>query len=196
MDKIVRKFPKYETELAPRLILGLWHPKFLAPAKKYVPTLTRAHIGASPGDALKYFWDDCSAFSLCFPALVTAEGQGFIKRATEANKDVMVWTVNRIDEMIEATRWGVKAILTDRTDVLQKLREEMKQDFIATEKKYVSPWFQWANYRYYTPTAWMYSYYCSHEVVERAGVRISTYPDDLRAERSHGPRDGVRFVVM
>lgn len=171
MDKIVRKFPGYEKELAPRLILGLWHPKFLAPAKKHVPTLFRAHIGASPADALKYFWDDCGAFSLCFPALVTGEGQAFLKRAKEANKDVMVWTVNRIDEMIEATRWGVKAIITDRTDVLHKLREEMAQDFVATEKKYVSPWFRWANYRYYTPTAWMYGQMCSHNVEERAGVR-------------------------
>ncbi|KAI3628821.1 hypothetical protein CBS14141_000524 [Malassezia furfur] len=181
MDKIVRKFHNYEKDLAPRLILGLWHPKFLEPAKKHVPTLFRAHIGASPADALKYFWDDCGAFSLCFPALVTGEGQNFLKRAKEENKDVMVWTVNRIDEMIEATRWGVKAIITDRTDVLHKLREEMAQDFIATERKYVSPWFRWANYRYYTPTAWMYGQMCSHNVEERAGITYAQSAQQARA---------------
>lgn len=194
MNKVVRTFPEYETELSPRLILGLWHPKFLEPAKKHVPTLRRAHIGSSPADALKYFWDDCDAFSLCFPSLVTAEGQNFLKRATEADKDVMVWTVNRIDEMVESTRWGVKAILTDCTDVLQKLRVEMAQDFIGTEKKYVNPWFRWANYRYYTPSTKVYSFFCTNEVTNHAGVRGSADPDDLCAG---GAASSVgRVVVM
>ena len=38
----------------------------------------------------------------------------------------MVWTVNRKDEMVEAARYGVKAILTDYTADLHKLRDEMK----------------------------------------------------------------------
>ena len=37
----------------------------------------------------------------------------------------MVWTVNRQDEMVEATRWGVKAILTDYTADLRQLREAL-----------------------------------------------------------------------
>lgn len=175
MDKVVRKFPQYETELAPRLILGLWHPKFVAPAKKYVPTLRRAHIGTSPADAVKYFWRDCDVISLCFPALVTDEGQQFLQRAAQDKKDVMTWTVNRRDEMIEATRWGVKAILTDRTAELQSLRKEMAKDFEATEQKYVSPLFRWASYRYYTPYAWLYQYLCVKQVEKYAKVRRLTH---------------------
>lgn len=126
MGETVHAFPNYERDLAPRLILGLWHPKFIEPAKRLVPTLRRAHIGASPADALQYFWQDCDAFSIRFPSLVGAEGQAFLRKAREANKDVMAWTVNRKDEMVEATRYGVKAILTDYTADLHQLRDEMK----------------------------------------------------------------------
>ncbi|KOS15229.1 plc-like phosphodiesterase [Malassezia pachydermatis] len=170
MNKVVSKFPHYETELAPRLILGLWHPKFIAPAKQYVPSLRRAHIGASPADALKYFWKDCDAFSIHFASLVNREGQDFIQRAHKENKDVMVWTVNRKDEMVSATSWGVSAILTDYTADLQNLRKEMKADFDSTYKKYVSPMFGWGTGRYYTPYNQMYKYYCRSEVEQHAGL--------------------------
>ena len=90
-----------------------------------MPSLRRAYIGASPADARRFFWNDCDAFSICFASLVGSEGQRFLREARAANKDVMVWTVNRKDEMIQATKWGVKAILTDYTADLHKLRDEM-----------------------------------------------------------------------
>lgn len=125
MARTVDRFPQSKERLHPRLILGLWHPKFIAHAKQHVPTLRRAHIGGSPADAIKYFWKDCEAFSIYFPSLVTAEGQAFIKKAQQEGKDVMTWTVNRTDEMVAATSWGLKAILTDRTDTLNQLRKDM-----------------------------------------------------------------------
>lgn len=39
-----------------------------------------------------------------------------------------VWTVNKRSEMIEATKWGAKAILTDRTADFLKLRDEMESE--------------------------------------------------------------------
>ena len=39
-----------------------------------------------------------------------------------------VWTVNKRAEMIEATKWGVKAILTDRTAEYLKLRNQMESE--------------------------------------------------------------------
>lgn len=179
MHTVVSKFPEYETQLAPRLILGLWHPKFIQPAKEHVPTLTRAHIGASPADAIKYFWQDCSAFSLRFTSLINFEGQAFLKKAREDKKDVMVWTVNRKDEMIEAAKWGVKAILTDHTDVLHQLRADLQgtcvtshaADFDGVCAKNMVPLFSWTNIRYYTPSVWVYSHYSRSEVEQHAGVR-------------------------
>ncbi|WFD04944.1 hypothetical protein MVES1_000269 [Malassezia vespertilionis] len=178
MHDIVAKFSDYKTNLAPRLVLGLWHPKFILPAKKYVPSLRRAHIGASPAYALKYFWDECDAFSIYFPSLVSSEGQQFLQRAKQDGKDVMTWTVNRIDEMVQATSFGVKAILTDHTADLQSLRREMRDDFAATKKKYVSPWFVWASYRYYQPSVALYKYICGAEVERSAGM---TFRDAAQA---------------
>lgn len=125
MKEIVESYPNYSTDLSPRLILGLWHPVFLTAALEYVPTLRRIHIGASPTTARTYFWKDCDGFSMWFPSLVTQEGQNFIQHARGEGKDVFVWTVNRSDEMVEATRWGVKAILTDKTDLFQDVRKNM-----------------------------------------------------------------------
>jgi hypothetical protein len=126
MKKTVESYPDYATNLSPRLILGLWHPVFLDSALEHVPTLRRVHIGGSPTTARTYFWKHCDGFSMWFPSLVGTEGQSFIQQARDEGKDVFVWTVNRRDEMIEATRWGVKAILTDKTDMFQDVRRNMK----------------------------------------------------------------------
>ena len=84
----------------------------------------------------------------------------------------MVWTVNRQDEMVEATRWGVKAILTDYTADLRRLREAMSADFDAAYRAHVGPWFRWGSLRYYTPSVWMYQHFCRAEVEKNAGVRM------------------------
>lgn len=125
----MQSYPDYASDLGPRLILGLWHPVFLDAALKHVPTMRRIHIGGSPWLATTYFWKHCDGFSMWFPSLVGADGQAFLEAAKRDGKDVFVWTVNRKDEMIEATRWGVKAILTDKTDLLQNVRENMNGQY-------------------------------------------------------------------
>lgn len=149
MRKVIESYPDYENDLSPRLILGLWHPKFLKSALVNVPSMTRIHIGASPSAARQYFWKDCSGFSMYFACLVGSDGQSFIEEAKAAGKDVYVWTVNRKDEMIEATRWGVKAVLTDKTALFQGLRKEMTNDFATTRQEQVGLFFRWATWRYY-----------------------------------------------
>jgi len=84
-----------------------------------------------------------------FPSLVGTEGQSFIQQAREEGKDVFVWTVNRRDEMIEATRWGVKAILTDKTDLFQDVRKNMQSDYVTTRSEQVGFFFRWGTWRYY-----------------------------------------------
>ncbi|RSH83012.1 hypothetical protein EHS25_005722 [Saitozyma podzolica] len=78
MSRVISQYPLWETELAPRLILGLWHPLFLRPAYKYLPLCTRYHIGESVALVRKFFWDACQGFSMCFPLLMGAEGQQFL----------------------------------------------------------------------------------------------------------------------
>ncbi|WFD34977.1 hypothetical protein MCUN1_001823 [Malassezia cuniculi] len=196
MKATVSKYPDYESALAPRLILGLWHPKFIPVAKKHVPSLRRAHIGASTYLASKYFWDDCDAFSMYFPSLVSAAGQAFIRKARAANKDVMVWTVNREDEMVEAARWGVRAILTDRTDVLHRLNEQMRANFDKTYRENVSGAFSWGALRYYSPAVWMYERACQYEIERHANASFAQPAEPLPLVLWHGLGDSANSLFI
>jgi phosphatidylglycerol phospholipase C len=77
MHEIISGQEDWETTLAPRVILGLWHPRFIVAAIKIMPYLQRSYIGASIALARDYFWDSCQAFSIHFAALATTEGARF-----------------------------------------------------------------------------------------------------------------------
>ncbi|KAN0066156.1 hypothetical protein ACQY0O_000250 [Thecaphora frezii] len=178
MREIIESYPGFETDLAPRLILGLWHPKFLRSALANVPSMKRIHIGASPAAARRYFWKDCSGFSMYFASLVGSEGQAFIAEAKAANKDIYVWTVNRKDEMIEATRWGVKAVLTDETALFQDLRKNMTDDFAATRQEEVGIFFRWATWRYWQLPQFVLQTMWKANIEKRAGCSFN-FKDDV-----------------
>src|SRR5258705_279610 len=75
MHDIISSQPDWETVLAPRILLGLWHPRFIAFAKARLPYCRRSYIGNSTHIARKYFWDDCHTFSMSFGTLTTADGE-------------------------------------------------------------------------------------------------------------------------
>lgn len=170
MKGVVESFPNYATDLSPRLILGLWHPVFLDAALKHVPSMRRIHIGGSPWLARTYFWKHCDGFSMWFPALVGSDGQAFLEEARKEGKDVFCWTVNRKDEMIEATRWGVKAILTDETALLQTVREKMTDDFSGYRQGEVGFFFRWATVRYWGLCQWLIQSSWLGQLEKRAGI--------------------------
>lgn len=103
MHKIVSAHENWETALAPRIILGLWHPRFIKHAKEHMPYCTRSYIGGSPYIARKYFWEHCGAFSMWFAGLATVDGQRFIRECKAGNKHLMVWTVNERAQMMEVS---------------------------------------------------------------------------------------------
>lgn len=78
MAATISAVPDWQTELAPRIILGLWHPRFLPAARALLPYCRRAHIGINPALARRFFWDDCEAFSIVFGALTSAEGARYV----------------------------------------------------------------------------------------------------------------------
>lgn len=125
MARIVAQYDDWETVLAPRLILGLWHPLFLRSAYTHLPLLKRFHIGFSTSIVRKFFWDHCDGFSIAFPLLMGPDGQAFIKECRSGGKDICVWTVNHEDEMRVALSWGVKAILTDKVGLLSSIKNEV-----------------------------------------------------------------------
>jgi glycerophosphoryl diester phosphodiesterase len=148
MDKTITSYPNWKDKLAPRIILGLWHPRFLSAAKAYLPYCRRSHIGAGPDIARKYFWDDCDAFSMWFPGLATADGEKFRRECKKAGKKLMVWTVNDPYQMMEAVRWGVDVILTDVTTTWLELRAALDGDYDKVGARYTRS-FLWTGPLYY-----------------------------------------------
>lgn len=64
MHTCISSFSDWETLLAPRILLGLWHSSFITPALKHVAYLRRAYIGRNPHVAREYFWSHVEAFSI------------------------------------------------------------------------------------------------------------------------------------
>ena len=84
---IISAYKGWEALLAPRLVLGLWHPKYLEPAERLLPELKRAHIGMSPTLARKHFWNSCQSFSMNFGCLVNGDGEKFRNECKAAGKE-------------------------------------------------------------------------------------------------------------
>ncbi|EOR03663.1 Phosphatidylglycerol phospholipase C [Wallemia ichthyophaga EXF-994] len=150
MHKSISKYTDYENRLAPRLILGLWHPKFIEPAKNIIPYAHLAHIGMSTSLARSHFFDHVKVLSMSFSSLISSDGQAFLKQCKESHKGVMVWTVNNRSEMVEASKWGVDGIITDETKYFVQLRKDMESDFdaISNENGLLFPW---SSLKYYKP---------------------------------------------
>ena len=81
MHTIISSHDDWHTKLAPRILLGLWHPSFQSHAEKILPYCRRSHIGVSPALAKKHFWDSCEVFSMSFASLATAAGERYAIRS-------------------------------------------------------------------------------------------------------------------
>ncbi|KAG6867478.1 hypothetical protein C0993_002301 [Termitomyces sp. T159_Od127] len=143
MHAVIAAQAEWETALAPRILLGLWHPRFIAHAKARLPYCQRSFIGVSPYTARKYFWRDCQTFSVAFGALTTADGQRFRRECKDAGKRLL------------AVRWGVDAILTDETKKWLDMRAALKRDYDKIGAQY-GRWFLWTTPMFYTPVMMAY----------------------------------------
>lgn len=82
MHDIIATQPDWETRLAPRILLGLWHPSFLPHAIKHLPYCRRSHISGDLNVSRKYFWNNVDVFSVWFGALTTADGEKYVHMLT------------------------------------------------------------------------------------------------------------------
>ncbi|KZT29367.1 PLC-like phosphodiesterase [Neolentinus lepideus HHB14362 ss-1] len=176
LKKTIIAHENWEALLAPRILLGLWHPRFLRPAETILPNLKRSYIGVSPYIARKYFWESCDAFSIHFSILASWDGEKFRKEAQAAGKKILVWTVNEPKHMMECVRWNVDAILTDYTKVWLDLRAELEKNQDKVEAQYKSRLFLWTSVQFYKPLQLLMQYY-HHAYLESVAGPL----DDLNA---------------
>lgn len=176
MANLISRFPHH---VPPRLILGLWHPKFIEPAKRLLPDCPRIHIGFSTALARKYFWDECAGFSINFVVLVGADGEAFRRDCKAAGKILYVWTVNGRKEMITVTNWDVDAVLTDKTADYLALRESMKANWadVMTEEAPLPPGYFSSMYYAIMSTLGAYWY---DFVLQRKGGPMAITPSRVK----------------
>ncbi|GJJ72580.1 phosphatidylglycerol phospholipase C [Entomortierella parvispora] len=151
-------------DFSSQIVLGLWHPKFLPAADKYLPKFSRVHIGFSLSVAREHFPPDTvDGYSINFMVLSTKEGRLFIKEMQAAGKQLLTWTVNDPVEAREAVRMGLDYIMTDRTKVLENvLREFETLGKDGVEKKYkesgevFNTWSRWSRYTFWRGLIWCF----------------------------------------
>ena len=142
MKAVIEQYPNWETVLAPRIILGIWHvchplsqtftiwttdlqPKFIAPASTILPFLPRYAITMSIPEARTYFFKHVHGFSVRYEYLASAEGDRFRKECAAAGKGLCCWTVNGREEMRNCARWGVKSVISDKPEVWREIKREV-----------------------------------------------------------------------
>ncbi len=78
MHEIISSQPNWRSDLAPRIILGLWETRFLEPAARLMPYCARCHLGDDPHIARTQFWKECNSFSMDYNMLATVEGEMYL----------------------------------------------------------------------------------------------------------------------
>jgi len=148
----MERFSGWETVLAPRLVLGLWHPKFLEPAATILPFMRRFCISMSIPEIRKYFWNHCQGFSVWYRQLDTPDGARFRAECAAAGKEICAWTVNGRDEMLQCARWGIYSIITDKPE----LWRELKKGIVADRTRALRPTLQSYILPYLTVESWWF----------------------------------------
>lgn len=127
MRESLERYPSWKESLAPRMVLGLWHPKFVGPAISILRPLRRCFIGIHLSLAqAPVFWETCDAFSIAFPVLTVGEGPAFRAKCKEAGKKLYAWTMNKQEEWALGVEWGLDVIMTDTPGAYLGFRKRMQ----------------------------------------------------------------------
>ncbi|KAJ7109446.1 PLC-like phosphodiesterase [Mycena epipterygia] len=151
MHAVISAHPQWEKQLAPRILLGIWHPRFFQPAKDILPYCRRSCISFSLWLAKTYLWNDVDCVSIWYKALMSSEGQRFRDDVRKAGKRLMVFTVNEPEHLVEMVRWDVDAIITDVPSRWLELRSALEKNNEATMLKYSSRLFLYTTFTFYWP---------------------------------------------
>ncbi|KAF9932044.1 hypothetical protein BGZ67_004909 [Mortierella alpina] len=169
-------------DFSSQIVLGLWHPKFLAAADKYLPKFGRIHIGFSLAIAKEHFPPSTvDGYSINFMVLSTPAGRHFIKEMQAAGKSILTWTVNEPTEARECVRMGVDYVLTDRTKVLTNVLHEYETlGKEGVEQKYAdevfNTWSRWYRYTFWRSLIWIFLTMRFNSATKRLDMELDLDP--------------------
>lgn len=184
IHEVLKAYPDYERVFSrKRVVLGIWHPKFIKPAQRILPYLGLAHIGVSTRFAREYFWDACDGFSMEFQSMVGAGGASFRADCAASGKKIMVWTVNERLSMIQAAKWGnCDAVLTDHPERFTQLRSELMGANGQKIRDEVTWRFAWSRIGYFTAYRYYFDRLAKAHILKIGGPIEAnhTLPDAVR----------------
>ncbi|WVR09202.1 hypothetical protein IAU60_006264 [Kwoniella sp. DSM 27419] len=150
IKETLEAYEGWQYTLAPRLILGIWHPKFIHPATTILPFLPRFAITMSIPQARKYFFENVHGFSVLYEALASSAGAKFLAECKASGKDICAWTVNSGEEMRQCSRWGIRSVISDKPELWREIKAEIKTDrakaLKPTLQSFILPFLQSKNW--------------------------------------------------
>ncbi|ODQ52652.1 PLC-like phosphodiesterase [Saitoella complicata NRRL Y-17804] len=146
-----------------RILLGIWHPKFLPACATHLPELPITNISLTLSITNKYFplhHPQISAYNILLPALSGLAGQKFVRDAQDAGKSVCVWTVNDEKWMRWARKLGVDGVITDDVAQFKQIEGEDEKE---SDGVLMGPeewkWKAWGKVKFWEYFAWGFGYY-------------------------------------
>ncbi|KAG0652859.1 Phosphatidylglycerol phospholipase C [Hyphodiscus hymeniophilus] len=96
-----------------RIALGCWTTSYLPLCAKYLPQYPIVHIGFSMAYAREFLKVPNVAFNIQYMIMAGPGGNGLLRDAQAAKRDVLLWTINDANWMKWAIEKGVDGVITD-----------------------------------------------------------------------------------
>jgi len=118
---------------AARVVLGVWHARYLPLCAALLPGFAVAFIGVSTGYARRFLAVPNVAFNMLVDVLVGPMGAGFLRAAKAKGRPVFAWTVNDKKKMRWCVRKGLDGVVTDDPKMFMEVREEFETGKVGSE---------------------------------------------------------------
>lgn len=125
--------PRATAPWSARVVLGVWHAKYLALCADVLPGFPVALIGFSTAYARRFLTVPNVAFNMLYDVLVGPLGAGFLRAAKKKGRPVFAWTVNDKKKMRWCVRKELDGVVTDDPQKFMEVREEFETGKVGSE---------------------------------------------------------------
>ena len=111
-----------------RILLGIWAAKFLPLCTEYLPRYPITHISFSTCYSRSFLAVPNVGFNMLQKVLLGPIGSRFIRDVKEAQRPLLVWTVNEEDMMKWSIHKDVDGVITDDIEKFREICDDWNED--------------------------------------------------------------------